>query len=69
MNKLFITILSLLVLVACSPKREGAVRSLEITYLASPAQSQSAEPFLFTYQDSTVYLSWIEKKGDRKSVV
>ena len=49
-------------LAACSSRQSSVV-----SYLESPAQKGSGEPFLFTDQDSIVYLSWIEKKGDESS--
>lgn len=47
---------------SCSIKTEEAKQQAMVSQLESPAQAESGEPFLFTYQDSIVYLSWIEKK-------
>lgn len=49
-------------LASCSTKTEQAKQQTTISQLESPALAESGEPFLFTYQDSIVYLSWIEKK-------
>ncbi len=50
--------------IACSPKKNTNETTLQINPLTSPAKSNSAEPFLFTDKDSTVYLSWVEKSED-----
>ena len=54
-------------LAACSFKQDKESQSSVISYLESPAQKGSGEPFLFTDQDSIVYLSWIEKRSDESS--
>ena len=54
-------------LTACSSRQDKTSQSSVVSYLESPAQKGSGEPFLFTDQDSIVYLSWIEKKGDESS--
>ena len=43
-----------------SEKKAGTT---EVMQLASPVADSSAEPFLFTDKNGTVYLSWIEKIG------
>lgn len=43
-----------------SEKKAGTT---EVKQLASPVADSSAEPFLFTDKNGTVYLSWIEKIG------
>lgn len=53
-----------LMLAACSPKSDEANQQLAVNPMESPTQAKSEEPFLFTHQDSIVYLSWIERKGD-----
>ena len=60
MNKLF-TFLSLTAIVACSIKENKNAPTPTINYLSSPAQSPSGEPYLFTDEKGTTYLSWIEK--------
>ena len=50
---------------ACSFKKNT---DQEIKFLASPSRSNSAEPFLFTDIDGTVYLSWIEKNDGKASL-
>lgn len=49
---------ALLIAAGCGTKNETP---LQIAELKSPASSPSAEPFLFTADDNTTYLSWIEK--------
>jgi hypothetical protein len=50
--------------ISCSPKKNTNETILQINPITSPAKSNSAEPFLFTGKDSTVYLSWVEKSED-----
>lgn len=52
---------------ACSVKNSDE-QTLKIKPLPSPSRSNSAEPFLFTDTDSTVYLSWIEKSEGKSSL-
>lgn len=61
-NNMFLFALSIALLASCSTKTKEANQRPSINQLESPAQTESGEPFLFTYQDSTVYFSWIEKK-------
>ena len=42
---------------------EKKADTTEVKQLASPVADSSAEPFLFTDKNGTVYLSWIEKIG------
>ncbi len=54
-----ITLLAaILIVAACSPKKEEA---LQVSTLNSPAGSSSGEPYLFTDNDGVTYLSWIER--------
>ena len=62
-NKFYLLVLCLIG-TACSIKKNA---DQEIKFLASPSTSNSAEPFLFTDIDSTVYLSWIEKNEGKAS--
>lgn len=64
-NKIYLLILCI-VGVACSGKKIADDKIVKINSIASPAGANSAEPFLFTDQDNTIYLSWIEK-NDGKS--
>lgn len=61
-NSVSLFILSIGLLASCSTKTEEAKQHATINQLESPAQAESGEPFLFTYQDSIVYFSWIEKR-------
>jgi len=61
-NTVSLFVVSIALLASCSTKTEEAKQQATISQLESPAQAESGEPFLFTYQDSIVYLSWIEKK-------
>ena len=62
-NKFYLLVLCLIG-TACSVKKNV---DQEIKFLTSPSTSNSAEPFLFTDIDSTVYLSWIEKNEGKAS--
>ena len=53
---------------ACSVKKNSDEQTQKIKLLPSPSRSTSAEPFLFTDIDSTVYLSWIEKNEGKASL-
>ena len=53
---------------ACSVKKNLDGQTQKIKLLPSPSKSTSAEPFLFTDIDSTVYLSWIEKSEGKASL-
>jgi hypothetical protein len=46
---------------ACASERTNDHASAGIVQMNSPAGPNSAEPFLLTANDSSVYLSWIEK--------
>lgn len=61
-NTLSLFVVLIALLSSCSIKTEEAKQQAIVSQLESPAQAESGEPFLFTYQDSIVYLSWIEKK-------
>ena len=63
-NKFYLLVLCLIG-TACSVKKNA---DQEIKFLASPSTSNSAEPFLFTDIDSTVYLSWIEKNEGKATL-
>ena len=73
MNKLFSVLLLFIAMSSCknAPKQTdsknnnsaGAISNLK--YLSSPADSVSAEPYLFTDKNGLVYLSWIEKTKEK----
>lgn len=63
-NSITLFALSIVFWTACSSKTEENQHHVSITQLESLAQPESTVPFLFTYQDSIVYFSWIEKKDD-----
>jgi len=44
---------------------DSAAVEIKLQPLASPADSNSAEPYLFTDKNGLVYLSWIEKKNEK----
>lgn len=59
-NRIYFIAISLLS-VACATERDNNQSTIETVQMNSPTGPNSAEPFLFTDNDSTVYLSWIEK--------
>jgi hypothetical protein len=50
----------LVVFSACTRNEKKAHTEVVITYLDSPAQSPSGEPYLFTDRNGNTFLSWIE---------
>ena len=74
MNKPF-CVLSLIVgMYSCknSPKQidtqktdSGGTATSNLKYFSSPADSVSAEPYLFTDKNGVVYLSWVEKTKEK----
>ncbi|MCG7859902.1 hypothetical protein MD537_23180, partial [Flavihumibacter sediminis] len=74
MNKLVSTLLFIVALSSCknspkqtdSQKNESAdIANSNLKYLSSPADSGSAEPYLFTDKNGVVYLSWVEKTKEK----
>jgi len=65
MKKILIALPFAGIIISCSDsKRENAaIGSAQITMLVSPAVDSSAETYLFTDKNGTVYLSWVEKKN------
>ena len=66
-NSIALFVLSIVLFTSCSPKKTEEVQQQpKVTQLESPTQAgvESGEPFLFTYYDSIVYFSWIEKSGE-----
>lgn len=53
--------------VACSVKKGSDVQKLQINAMTAPSLANSAEPFLFTDKDNTVYLSWVEKSEGKST--
>ncbi len=62
MNKYPAIILSLLLVAGCNGKKTD---ESSITIMDSPAKAGSGEPYLFTDEKGTVYLSWIEKSENK----
>ena len=60
MNKLFAFVLSFIAMTSCNVKEKRDTGTASIKSIASPAQSPSGEPYLFTDEEGTTYLSWIE---------
>src|SRR5687768_13057893 len=74
MNKLFSVLLITAVMASCENSTKQAQDKTDdppdaeinkLTHLASPADSVSAEPYLFTDKNGLVYLSWIEKGKEK----
>lgn len=61
MKKIYCTFFLITVFVSCKPGGGNKIKSSPVQYIDSPADSISAEPYLFTGADGTVYLSWITK--------
>ncbi|MBK5279103.1 MAG: exo-alpha-sialidase [Bacteroidia bacterium] len=66
-NNFYFLLLSLAA-IACSQNKKENVQIHLINSIPSPSKPNSAEPFLFTDKDNTVYLSWVEK-GEEKSIL
>jgi hypothetical protein len=68
MTKLLNVILLIILFASCnnSKKKDNDVKALK--QLGSPADSVSAEPYLFTDKNGLVYLSWIEKTKEKSSL-
>ncbi|MEJ7779249.1 MAG: hypothetical protein WKF68_06635 [Daejeonella sp.] len=62
MIRQFIALTVSMFFLACNnPEKKISVETDSLKILASPADSLSAEPYLFTDKNGVVYLSWIEK--------
>ena len=77
MNKLLSVFLLFIAISSCenSPKKQentkvdsSATETRNIKYILSPADSVSAEPYLFTDKNGVVYLSWIEKTKEKSTL-
>ncbi len=64
MNKLLITLLLIIVFASCNDSTKTDNAASPLKQLISPADSVSAEPYLFTDNNGKVYLSWINKTKD-----
>ena len=58
--------LVILSMVSCSSESEktATINEENLLEIKSPADSVSAEPFLFTDKNGVVYMSWVEQKAD-----
>lgn len=69
MTKLLFALIFLVLVIACKdPGQKTGKEKDNITVLVSPADSLSAEPYLFTDKNGIVYLSWIEKGKEKSSL-
>ncbi|MES2874628.1 MAG: exo-alpha-sialidase, partial [Bacteroidota bacterium] len=58
----FIALTVSIFFLACNnPEKKTSTEKDSLKTLASPSDSSSAEPYLFTDKNGVVYLSWIEK--------
>jgi hypothetical protein len=64
MIKLLNALVFVALLVSCNDSKKKDSGKSSLTQLNSPADSVSAEPYLFTDKNGLVYLSWIEKTKD-----
>ncbi len=65
MNKLLNALLVIIVLASCNDSSKPGNEKSSLKQLNSPADSVSAEPYLFTDKNGLVYLSWIEKTKEK----
>lgn len=66
MSKLLTTFLFIVLIVSCkNSSKEAGNKMNYLKQIASPADSLSAEPYLFTDKNGLVYLSWIEKRKEK----
>lgn len=61
MTKLLNTLLLIIVFASCNDSKKTDNSASSLKQLNSPADSVSAEPYLFTDKNGLVYLSWIQK--------
>ena len=65
-NKLVLTVIFFIFLFSCRNNEQANDREIQakqVKQLDSPADTASAEPYLFTDKNGLVYLSWIERIG------
>ena len=68
-KKLYILpVILFIIATSCSVKDNSAEQTPIVNLIESPSRTNSAEPFLFTDSDSTVYLSWVEKGKDESTL-
>ena len=66
MKKLLIPLVILMFTASCNNiEKKSGNENAGLKALASPADSVSAEPYLFTDKNDLVYLSWVEKTKDQ----
>jgi len=66
MSKLLTTFFFIVLIVSCkNSSKEAGNKMNYLKQIASPADSLSAEPYLFTDKNGLVYLSWIEKRKEK----
>ncbi len=64
MTKLLLALMFVALLASCNDAKKTDNNETVLKQLASPADSVSAEPYLFTDKNGKVYLSWINKTKD-----
>lgn len=71
MKKILIGLLLTTFLFSCDNEQQNGNTTgvLKLMPLSSPADSLSAEPFLFADKKGTVYLSWIDRSGDSSKLM
>jgi len=65
MKRAYIFCCWLILLVGCSRKSENAADAFQLHELASPAGPASNCSNLFVADDGEIYLSWVEKRGEK----
>ena len=66
MAKLLTFLMFICLVVSCkNPAKKLSNEKSNLKLLISPADSVSAEPYLFTDKNGVVYLSWIEKTQEK----
>jgi hypothetical protein len=70
MRKLLPAILFAGLLTSCASEanKEKAKITPQLQAMESPADSASAEPYLFTDKNGIVYLSWVNKEGEKSTL-
>ena len=64
MRKVIVASLCILMASGCS-KKEETNSGAPVQFLASPAKSPSAEPYLFSAKNGEVYMSWVEQQDEQ----
>jgi len=67
MIKVLLTLAILSIFASCNNDKDEKMTnsSTQVKQIPSPAGDSCAEPFLFTDKNEVIYLSWIEKKGNK----